>query len=194
MLSFLGASLSGHGVQPTGLLAGQIVGSIVGAGQMGHEAGAVLHRRAGAERAVGLGGSFPAKADAMHAGVHLEPAGDRPGQPLGAEQAQLLLAVDDQRQLMLGGGTQLPGLQAAFKHYQRAGEARSAQQQGLGDPRHGERIRTAQGGGDAHQAVTVGVGLDDRHHPAGGGGLADALEVLANCGEVDERPGPEVHQ
>jgi len=102
------------------------------------------------------------QAKPVHAGVELEPNGDRRARAGLLEQAELLLRGQHQPQVVPGSGIDIAGGQRPFQQQNRRGDARIAQLHGFVQAGHRKGIdAVAECAGDFERAVAVGIGLDD---------------------------------
>ena len=81
-------------------------------------------------------------------------------------------------------------MEYALQEEDRMAPGHAAYPLGLAQRGHGESIHVRNGLGDGFDPVAIGIGLDDRHDLALVAGLANDLQVMADGGHVEDRPGP----
>ena len=86
----------------------------------------------------------------------------------GLEQLELLETVHHELELLACGERQLLGVEHAFEQQHAIGETGRAQRQTFVEARDGETVGVGECPGRGHEAVAVRIGLDHRHHSAGG--------------------------
>ncbi len=134
-----------------------------------------LHARQRAQCGVRRQKCLALESQAIHAAVELEPyleanAGRRVPQKL-----HLFSAVHHDFQLGSGRGRELFTIQHTLEQQDGRLDARLTQVQCLPQASDRQGIRGLQSARDRDEAVSVGVGLDDRHHAGRGREAADGF-------------------
>jgi hypothetical protein len=165
---------------------GERVAALVGAGEVAEqvELGHLRRRAQASMPAAQLGGG---EAQAVHAGVQLEPDIQRPRRLAGEQRAGLRRALQHQVQAELGGDGVLAGLEAALQQQDARLAVHGAHLGGLLQTGHGEAVGDLVQRGDhlAH-AMPVGVGLDHREGLAPRRAAFGQAVVVDDGGEIDD--------
>jgi hypothetical protein len=122
----------------------------------------------------------------VHAGVDLEPGADRGGRARRFEQRDLPVLVDEWLEAVMRREPELFGVAKPFEQHDARAASGFTKRHGLLRARDGERVRAGERAGCGGKPVSVGVGLDDRKHPAARGELADPREVVLQRCRVDD--------
>ena len=178
-----------------GALAGQIVGDgieglelrvyafgAVGVGEMRHQRN-LFNLRQGVQARPGGAVALGRKAQAVHAGVHLEKHAVRQLGLVRRQHVDLLVAVDGVPQAQARAQLQVARLKAAFQQQNRPAPVERAQALRLGQVQQRKAVGAAQAFKGPFNAMAVGIGLDDGPDPRVRCGGARAREVVGErCG------------
>ncbi len=126
------------------------------------------------------------EAQAAHARVDLQLDTHRPLQARQLQHAQLLLAMDGGGQSVLLDQRQVFRLEEALEQQDRPLPAQLAQPDGLVQIEQAEAVGLAQPLIGTLDAVAICVGLDDRPDARVRGVAANHLEIVGECGAVDD--------
>ena len=168
--------------------------ALVGAGKVGQQAD-LERRRSQAPQALERRGEVARReAEAVHAGVDLDPQHEavRAGRLL--QQLDLQRIVHHQIEAVARRLQQLLGGENPLEQHDRLCDSGGAQRQALLETRHGESVRLGEGERGRHQPVTVGVGFDHRHDVRAPRALTDDPKIVSQGARVDHGPDQPAHR
>ena len=175
------------------LLARHGLVALVGACQMGHKAD-LAWRHLQALQPFERGGElFRPKAEAVHAGVNLEPQNEGVHRARLLQKLNLPRIVHDKIKCRARGIGELFAGECAFQEHDRLFDAGIAQHDALIKARNAEGIRLGKRQRRLHQAMTVGVGLHHRDHARLRRKAAQRPQVCAQCASIDDGPDEPAH-
>ncbi|OBX34322.1 hypothetical protein A8U91_03375 [Halomonas elongata] len=159
---------------------------MIGGSEVAHQMQVAHLRRGRAQARPDRRRPFGSKSQAMHAGIDLDPGGNRLRRSMGEQRLDLPVAVHHRPQLQRFHPRQLIGREDPLQQDDRCRDATFAQGFRLFEAGHGKgRRQPFQRSGAGHQAVAVGIGLKDRQRPAGRRQVPGETVVVAQGIEVD---------
>ena len=155
--------------------------------QVGREIRRLLDRAAAGEplgHGLDLRGT---EAEAAHAAVDLEPGAEPVRAAPGFQHQHLFRLVHEGFERVLGGQRQFGRRLHALEQHDARADAGLAQRHGLFQPRDREGVGARERARRGHDAVAVGVRLDDGEHPAVRRETAHPRKIVGQGPGVDDR-------
>ncbi len=132
------------------------------------------------------------ESQAIHPRIELEPGVDR-SVAAAVQQVDLFDTMDDGLESVLHCAREFGRVHHAREQDDALRDPVVAQLECFGHTRDRECVHLGQVPGDRHHAMSIGIGLDDRHHFRARSGCADNVEVVFQCAEPDQCSCPETH-
>ena len=157
-----------------------LVIGLIGIGEMRHQAHFSYGRQT--PEPIEYGGQLAGrKTQTVHAGIDLDPDGERTTNRGLLQHLQLRGMVQHRAQLVAVELRQVVRGEEPFEQADRRLHAGGPQRHGFLNAGHHQGIRRRQGLSGPEQAVPIGIGLDDRHDPRARRLLPDEVEVVTKC-------------
>ena len=134
------------------------------------------------------GNNTRVEAQAVHAGIDLEPDIQWSSRACLFEEADLSGVVNDDIDAVALGEAGLIRVEESFQQHDAPVEPGFTQGDRLIHGHDTEGMGSGKNPRGIDQSVAIGMRLDDGHDPAGRGALSDAFEIMLEGWQVDARP------